>query len=64
MKGKSPTAALAIDKPIELPDEMWDRILPEAHELWDQRGRQEGNAHRDWLDVEEIAMEETHEARE
>lgn len=51
-------------KPIELPDGMWDRISRKAHELWDQRGCQEGNALRDWLDAEEIVMEEIHEARE
>lgn len=51
-------------KPIELPDGMWDRISRKAHELWDQRGHQEGNALRDWLDAEEIVMEEIHEARE
>ena len=49
---------------IELPDGMWDRISRKAHELWVQRGRQEGNALRDWLDAEEIVMEEIHEARE
>jgi Protein of unknown function (DUF2934) len=41
------------EKPIELPDGMWE-----------QRGRQEGSAFRDWLDAEEIVMEEIHESRE
>ncbi|NGZ03815.1 MAG: hypothetical protein CV090_12290 [Nitrospira sp. WS238] len=49
---------------IELPDGIWDRISRKAQELWVQRGRQEGNALRDWLDAEEIVMEEIHEARE
>jgi hypothetical protein len=59
----SPSAATG-QKPIELPDGMWDRISQKAFELWEQRGRQEGNSLRDWLDAEEIVMEEIHEARE
>ena len=51
-------------KPIELPDDMWERISRKAYELWEQRGRQEGSALRNWLDAEEIVMEEIHEARE
>lgn len=51
-------------KPIELPDGMWERISRKAYELWEERGRQEGSALRDWLDAEEIVMEEIHEARE
>ncbi|MGB4068540.1 MAG: DUF2934 domain-containing protein [Nitrospira sp.] len=51
-------------KPIELPDGMWERISQKAYELWEQRGRQEGSAFRDWLDAEEIVMEEIHESRE
>jgi hypothetical protein len=47
-----------------LPDGIWDRISRKAYELWEQRGRQEGSALRDWLDAEEIIMEEIHEARE
>ena len=43
---------------------MWERISQKAYELWEQRGRQEGNAFRDWLDEEEIVMEEIHEACE
>ena len=49
---------------IELPERMWERIVRKAYELWEQRGRQEGNQLRDWLDAEEIVMEEIHEARE
>jgi hypothetical protein len=49
---------------IELPEGMWERIARKAYELWEQRGRQEGNELRDWLDAEEIVMEEIHEARE
>ncbi|MDK2741618.1 MAG: DUF2934 domain-containing protein [Nitrospira sp.] len=51
-------------KPIELPDGMWERISHKAYELWEERGRQEGGALRDWLDAEEIVMTEIHEARE
>ena len=51
-------------QPIELPDGMWDRIAQKAYELWEQRGRQDGNHLRDWLDAEELVMEEIHEARE
>lgn len=51
-------------QPIELPDGMWERISRKAYELWEQRGRQDGNALRNWLDAEEIVMEEIHEARE
>ncbi len=65
-KGKAKTSSLAgvIEKPIELPDGMWDRISRKAYELWLQRDCQEGNALRDWLDAEDIVMEEIHEARE
>lgn len=64
VKGRPVSAATRPGKPIELPDGMWERISQKAYELWEQRGRQEGNALRDWLDAEEIVMEEIHEARE
>ena len=62
-KGRG-TAAAQVSQPIELPDGMWERISRKAYELWEQRGRQEGNALRDWLDAEDMVMEEIHEARE
>lgn len=62
-KGWSSPAA-GLTAPIELPDGMWERITQKAYELWEQRGRQEGNELRDWLDAEDIVMEEIHEARE
>ncbi|HEX5646965.1 MAG TPA: DUF2934 domain-containing protein [Nitrospira sp.] len=62
-KRPSPSAGRS-QQPIELPEGMWDRIARKAYELWDQRGRQEGNDLRNWLDAEEIVMEEIHEARE
>lgn len=63
-KGRVATKKGRAEKPIELPDGMWERIARKAYELWEQRGYQEGNALRDWLDAEEIVMEEIHEARE
>lgn len=63
-KGHVASTTARAEAPIKPPDGMWDRISRKAHELWEQRGRQEGNALRDWLDAEEIVMEETHEARE
>lgn len=50
--------------PIELPDGMWHRIATKAYELWHARGRREGYALQDWLDAEQIVMDEIHEARE
>jgi hypothetical protein len=63
-KRRASPAAGGSGQPIELPDGMWERIARKAYELWEQRGRQEGNALRDWLDAEAIVMEEIHEARE
>ncbi|MCP9448677.1 MAG: DUF2934 domain-containing protein [Nitrospira sp.] len=65
-KGRSSAAVAAAvsNKPIELPDGMWERIAKKAYELWEQRGRQDGNDLRDWFDAEAIVMEEIHEARE
>ena len=63
-KGRLSSVPKKAMSPIELPEGMWDRISEKAYELWEQRGRQEGNALRDWLDAEDIVMEEIHEARE
>jgi uncharacterized protein YukE len=63
-KRRSAPAVVRSTKPIELPEGMWERIARKAYELWEQRGRQGGNDLRDWLDAEEIVMEEIHEARE
>ena len=62
--GKGRSGPRISEKPIELPEGMWERISRKAYELWEQRGRQEGSALRDWFDAEEIVMEEIHEARE
>jgi hypothetical protein len=51
-------------RPIELPDGMWDRIARKAYQLWDERGQRVGNDLADWLDAETAVMEEIHEARE
>jgi hypothetical protein len=56
--------APAAPNPIERPDGLWDRISRKAYELWDTRGRRDGNAMQDWLDAEQIVMDEVHEARE
>ena len=63
-KGRVPSKKGRAEKPIELPDGMWERISQKAYELWERRGRHDGNALRDWLDAEAIVMEEIHEARE
>lgn len=64
-KGRSSTAVAAVSsKPIELPDGMWERIAKKAYELWEQRGRPDGDDLRDWFEAEAIVMEEIHEARE
>ena len=63
-KRRSAPAVATPKKPIELPEGMWERIATKAYELWEQRGRQGGNDLRDWLDAEQIVMEEIHEARE
>lgn len=63
-KGRSFPAVGRSMQAIELPDGMWDRIAEKAYELWEQRGRQDGNDLRDWFDAEELVMEEIHEARE
>jgi DUF2934 family protein len=61
----SPTGSrVRSEKPIELPEGTWDRIRVKAHELWEARGRGEGNDLQNWLDAEEIVMEQIHEARE
>ena len=64
VKGRPASAAGRVRKSIELPGDQWERISRKAYELWVQRGRLEGNALRDWLDAEEIVMEEIHGARE
>ena len=63
-KGRSSSSRSASARPTEVSDGIWERISRKAYELWEQRGRKEGNSLRDWLDAEEAVMEEIHEARE
>ncbi len=63
LKAKPSSGPGKTGKPIELPTGMWEWISRKAYELWEQRGRQEGSALRNWLEAEEIVMEEIHEAR-
>ncbi len=46
------------------PDGVWHLIEQKAHELYEQRGKKQGNDMAHWLEAEEIVMEELHEARE
>ena len=64
VKAKPSSGPSKAGKPIGLPDGIWERISRKAYELWEQRGRQEGSALRNWLDAEEIVMEEIHGTRE
>jgi hypothetical protein len=65
-KSKAPKATTSPKStaPMELPDGLWDRIAKKAYELWDVRGRRDGYALQDWLDAEQMVMDEIHEARE
>ena len=45
-------------------DEVRDRIAKKAYELYEQRGRQDGQDIDDWLQAEEIVMRKAHEAGE
>ena len=59
-KGRLSSSRGTSEKPIEFPEATWERISQKAYELWEQRGRGEGNSLRDWLDAEEAVMEEIH----
>jgi hypothetical protein len=52
------------NRPVELPDSLWERISQKAFELWKERGYREGHDLEDWFDAKTIVMEEIHEARE
>ena len=45
-------------------DEVRERIAKKAYELYEQRGRQDGQDIDDWLQAEEIVMRKAHEAGE
>jgi DUF2934 family protein len=60
----SKPSAVAVASLIEPSDGMWARISLMAYELWEQRGRREGNALQDWLDAEAMLREDMYEARQ
>ena len=64
MRTAQKPATVVPSKPIQLPDEVRERIAQQAYELWELRGRRHGHALRDWLDAELLVMDEIHEARE
>lgn len=47
-----------------LPEAVHERIARKAYELWDLRGRRHGSDMQDWLDAENLVMDEIHEARQ
>jgi hypothetical protein len=56
---------VAPGKPVTTdPEGVWQLIQQKAQELWEQRGKREGYALDDWLEAEEIVMDELHESRE
>ena len=46
------------------PNGVWPLIAQKAYELYERRGRAEGNEMGDWLEAERIVMDELHESRE
>jgi hypothetical protein len=63
-KGRPPSSRSAAKAPVEMPDGMWERISRKAYELWEERGRNDGTALRDWLDAEAAVWEEIRAARQ
>lgn len=63
VKARSSSESGKVGTPAESSEGMWERISRKAYELWEQRGRPEGSALRDWLEAEVIVMAEIHEAR-
>jgi hypothetical protein len=43
---------------------VWRLITRKAYELYEQRDKQDGWDLADWLEAEEIVMDELHQARE
>ena len=60
----SKPSAAAVASLIETSDDMWAQISRMAYELWEQRGRREGDALQDWLDAEAMVKEDMYEARQ
>lgn len=52
------------DKLSGVSNALWDQIARKAFELWEERGRQDGHALRDWLDAEAQVMEPCHATRQ
>ena len=67
-RGASQTRATlagdTMEKPVELPEGMGERIAKKAYELWEQRGCRVGHDLEDWLAAEASVLGEIHEARE
>ncbi|BCA54925.1 hypothetical protein W02_20650 [Nitrospira sp. KM1] len=61
--GKMSHDTSASEKLVERPDRIQDRISNVAYHLWEQRGCQEGDSVRNWLDTEAIVMEQIREAK-
>jgi hypothetical protein len=47
-----------------LPEAVHERIARKAYELWDLRGRRHGSDVQDWLDAENLVMDDFHEAHQ
>lgn len=60
---KGRTSTTTSKQATTLPDGAFEQISRKAYELWEQRGRTEGHALRDWLEAEEIVLQRTHEGR-
>jgi hypothetical protein len=52
----------ASQTPPRQPDALQNRIETKAYELWDARGRRAGSALQDWLDAEQMVMDEARES--
>ena len=47
-----------------LPEVVHERIAAKAYELWDLGGRRHGSDVQNWLDAENLIMDEIHEAHQ
>jgi hypothetical protein len=50
-----------VEKQDGISDAVRNLISRKAYELWEQRGRQDGNALQDWLKAERIVREHTND---
>ena len=60
----SKPAGITATKLNALPEAVHERIARKAYELWELRGRRYGCDMQDWLDAENLVMDEIHEARQ